>query len=101
MYYLMGSVVTGLALSGQLDGDSTRPWHSGLGQVGLKSDQALGGASTYHLEARDNSVLDKKVKFGTNTHHLHGLLELVHVDVWGLTKTVSLGGHRYFVFICR
>jgi len=39
------------------------------------------------------------VKFGTNTHHLYGLLELVHVDVWGPTKTVSLGGHRYFVLV--
>ena len=66
----------------------------------MKSDQANGGASTCHLEACDSSVLDKKkVKFGTNTHHLHGLLELVHVNVWGLTKNASLGGHQYFVSI--
>ena len=43
MYYLMGSAVTGLVSSGQLDGDSTRSWHSRLRQVGLKSDQAFGG----------------------------------------------------------
>ena len=66
------------------------------GQVDLKSDQPFGGASNCHLEARDNSVLDKEVKFDTSTHHLHGLLELVHVNP---TKTVSLGGHRYFVSI--
>ena len=60
LYYLMGGAVTGSASSGQLDGDSTRSWHSGHGQVSLKSDQALGGASTCHLKARDSSVLDKR-----------------------------------------
>ena len=96
----MGSAVTGLASSEQLDGDSTRSWLSGHKQAGLKSDQALGSASTCRLEARDSSVLDKKkAKFGTDTHHLHSLLELVHVDVWGSTKTASLEGHRYFVSI--
>jgi len=96
----MGSAVTGLVSLEQLDGDSTRSWHSGLRQVGLKSDQALGGASTCHLEARDSCVLDKKkVKFGTDTHHLHSLLELVHIDIWGPIKTASLESHRYFVSI--
>jgi len=100
MYYLMDSTVTRLASSGQLDGNSIKSWHSGHGQVGLKLDQALGGASTCHLKACDSSVLDKKkVKFDTDTHDLHGLLELVQVDVWGPTKTVSLGGHRHFVSI--
>ena len=100
MYCLMGSAVTELASPGQLDGDFTRSWHNGLKQIGLKSDQALGDASTYYLEAHDSCVLDKKkVKFDTDTHHLHGLLELVHVDVWDPTKTVSLGGHRYFISV--
>jgi len=58
--YLMGNAVTDLTFLGQLDGDFTRLWHSGFGQIGLKSDQALGGASTCHLEAHDSSVLDKK-----------------------------------------
>ena len=89
-----------MASSGQLNGDSTKSWHSGLGQVGLKSDKTLGGALTCHLEARDSCALDKKkVKFGTDTHHLHGLLELIHMDVWGPIKTASLGGHRYFVSV--
>ena len=96
----MGSAVTGLASSEQLDGDSTRSWHTGLRQVGLKLDQALGGASTCRLEARNSCVLHKKkVKFGTDTHHLHSLLELVHMDVWGSTKTASLGDYQYFVSV--
>ena len=52
------------------------------------------------MEARNISVVNKKkVKFDTDTHHLHGLLELAHVDVWGPTKNVSLGGHQYFVSV--
>jgi len=98
VYYLIGNAVTGLASSGQLD-DDTRSWHSELGQIGLKSDQALVGASTCNLEAHKNCILDKKVKFGTDTYHLHGLLELVHVDVWDPTRTASLGSHKYFVSI--
>ena len=39
------------------------------------------------------------MRFDTVAHHLRGLLELVHVDVWGSTKTASLGGHKYFVSI--
>jgi len=52
---------------------------------------------TCRLEACDSSVLKEKGEFDTDTHHLHGLLELVHVDVWGLTKNASLGCHKYFV----
>jgi len=97
---LTGSAITGLASSGKLDSNSTRSWHNGLGQVSLKSDQALGGASTCRLETYDSNILDKKtVKFGTDTHHLHDLLKLVHVNIWGPTKTASLGGHSYFVSI--
>ena len=37
------------------------------------------------------------MKFGTAVHQSKGLLDVVHMDVWGSTKTASLGGHRYFV----
>jgi len=101
MYYLIGSAVIGnLEASKHLEGDSTRLWHKWLGEVGLKSDQALIVASTRNLESRELCVLDKKkVRFSTIAQHLQGLLELVHVDVWGPTKTASLGGHKYFIFI--
>ena len=61
---------------------------------------SLEGASTCNIELGGHSVLDKKmtVKFGTTTHHLEGLLDCVHISIWGLTKTASLGGHWYFIF---
>ena len=60
LYYLMDSVITRLVSSGQMDDDSIRSWYSGLRQVGLESDQALGGASTCRLEACNSCILDKK-----------------------------------------
>ena len=49
--------------------------------------QTLEDASTCHLKPHDSCILDKKkVKFGTVTYYLHGLLELAHVDVGVLPR---------------
>jgi len=37
------------------------------------------------------------VKFGTAIHYTGGLLDCVHIDIWGSTKNASLRGHQYFV----
>ncbi|CAA0825675.1 Unknown protein, partial [Striga hermonthica] len=37
------------------------------------------------------------VKFGTTIHNTEGILDYVHSDVWGPSKTPSLGGRGYFV----
>ena len=57
------------------------------------------GASTCNLKLGQHDVLDKKtkVKFGTSTYYSEGLLDCFYVNVWGPTKTASLGEHRYFV----
>ena len=39
----------------------------------------------------------KRVKFGTVIHNTEGILDYIHTDVWGPTKTASLGGKHYFV----
>ena len=82
MYYLKGNTVTRLASSECLNDDSTRLWRRRLKKVGLKSDEALKGASTCHLKSRESCILDKKkVRFGIVTHHLHDFFDCVHVDV--------------------
>ena len=59
---------------------------------------SLEGASTCNLKLGVHGILDKKkVKFNTTTHHSEGLLDRVHVCIWGPIKTASLGDHRYFV----
>jgi len=76
-----------------------------LGHGGEKSSQpprkkrSLEGASTCNMKLGGHSVLDKKtkVKFNTTTHHSEGLLDCVHLSIWGPAKTASLGDHRYFV----
>ena len=74
-----------------------------LGHGGEKSLQApankgsLEGAFNWNMELGEHGVLDKKMKFNTITHHSEGLLDSVHVSIWGPAKTASLGGHRYFV----
>ena len=55
---------------------------------------------TCNLEFGERCALDKKtkVKFSTITHCSEGLLDCIHINVWGPTKTASLGVHWYFVF---
>ena len=75
-----------------------------VGHGGKKSLQApakkgsLEGAATCNLKFSEHGVLDKKtVNFSTTTHHSEGLLDCVHVSIWGPAKTASLGGLRYFI----
>jgi len=75
-----------------------------VGHGGKKSLQApakkgsLEGAFTCNLELGEHGILDKKkVKFSTTTYHSEGLLDCVHISVWGPAKAASLGGQRYLV----
>ena len=106
LYYLKGSTITGLvATSISSDDICTQVWYMRLRHTGEKSLQApakkgsLEGASTCNMELGGYSVLDKKtkVKFSTTVHHSVGLLDCIHVRIWGFAKTAPLGGHRYFV----
>ena len=56
------------------------------------------GAFTCNMKLGEHGVLNKKkVKFNTTTYHSEGLLDCVHVSIWGPAKTASLGGHSYFI----
>jgi len=74
-----------------------------VGYGGEKSLQALAkkgsleGAATCNLVGEYGVLDKKKVKFSTSTHRSKGLLDSVHISVWGPAKTASLGCHRYFV----
>ena len=37
------------------------------------------------------------MQFKTTTHKTEGILDYVHIDVWGPVQTTSLGGSVYFV----
>ena len=85
--------------------EMSRLWHMRLGHAGEKSLQTsamqglLKGAKTYKLDFCEQCVMGKqtRVKFETTIHNTKGILDYIHTDVWGLTKTASLGGKHYFV----
>ena len=85
--------------------EMSRLWHMRLGHAGEKSLQTLAmqgllkGAKTCKLDFCEQCVLgkQKRVNFGTAIHITEGILDYIHTDVWGPTKTASLGGKHYFV----
>ncbi|GMP87678.1 hypothetical protein CsSME_00039951 [Camellia sinensis var. sinensis] len=111
LYFLDGSTVTGrvavsTSSSSEDDAsDTSKLWHMRLGHVGEKALQGLvkqgllKGAKTGKLEFCEHCVLGKqtRIKFGTAIHRTKGILDYVHTDVWGPSKTASLGGKHYFV----
>ncbi|KAH9727035.1 Integrase catalytic domain-containing protein [Citrus sinensis] len=85
--------------------DTTKLWHVRLGHAGEKSLQTLmrhgllQGTKTCKLNFCEHCVVGKKtrVKFGTANHDTREILEYVHSDVCGPTKTASIGESHYFV----
>ena len=52
---------------------------------------SLEGASTCNMELDENDVLDKKkVKLSITSLHSEGLLNCVHVSIWGPAETARL-----------
>ncbi|KAH9753489.1 Integrase catalytic domain-containing protein [Citrus sinensis] len=104
LYYLKGGT-TDEANVVEAHSDTTKLWHVRLGHAGEKSLQTLmrhgllKGTKTCKLNFCEHCVVGKKtrVKFGTTNHNTREILEYVHSDVWGPTKTASIGGSHYFV----
>ncbi|KAK9215025.1 hypothetical protein WN944_007028 [Citrus x changshan-huyou] len=104
LYYLKGGT-TDEANVVEAHSDTTKLWHVRLGHAGEKSLQTLmrhgflKGTKTCKLNFCEHCVVGKKtrVKFGTANHNTREILEYVHSDVWGPTKTASIGGSHYFV----
>ena len=77
----------------------------GLGHTGEKSlkvlvkQELLKGARTYKLDFCEHFIIRKKtkVKIGIATHCTKRTLDYIHTDVWGPTKTASIGGKHFFV----
>ena len=78
-----------------------------LGYAGEKSMQALTkqdllkGAKTCKMEFFEHRALAKKtkVKFDTAIHRTKGILDYVHIDIWGPSKNASIRG-KYYCLLC-
>ncbi|KAH9768832.1 Integrase catalytic domain-containing protein [Citrus sinensis] len=104
LYYLKGGT-TNEANVVEAHSETTKLCHVRLGHAGEKSLQTLmrhgllKGTKTCKVNFCEHCVVGKKirVKFGTANHDTREILEYVHSDVWGPTKTASIGGSHYFV----
>ena len=108
LYLYQGSTAVGtIAAVSEADkvAEMSRLWHMRLGHAGEKSLQTLAmqgllkGAKTCKLDFCEQCVLgkQKRGKFGIAIHYTEGILDYIHTDIWGPTKTASLGGKHYFV----
>ena len=108
LYLYQGSTTVGTAAAvSETDKltEMSKLWHMRLGHAGEKSLQTLAmqgllkGAKTCKLDFCEQCVMgkQKRVKFSTAIHNTEGILDYIHTDVWGPTKTASLGGKHYFV----
>nr|GEX22596.1 protein kinase-like domain-containing protein [Tanacetum cinerariifolium] len=79
-------------------------WHMRLGHAGENSlnllikQGLLKGLCSCKLDLCEHCINEKTwVKFRTSIHKTQGILDYVHSDVWGRSKTRSLGGRHYYV----
>ncbi|KAE8725113.1 hypothetical protein F3Y22_tig00009009pilonHSYRG00067 [Hibiscus syriacus] len=106
LYYYQGSTIIGAVAvaSGGDDLDATQLWHMRLGHAGEKSLQILAkkgllkGAKACKLNFCEHCVLgkQKRVKFGTTIHNTKGIVDYIHSDVWGPSKTIN---HYFVTFV--
>ena len=108
LYLYQGSTTVGTAAAvSEADkvAEMFRLLHMRLGHAEQKSLQMLTmqgllkGAKTCKLSFCEQCVMgkQKRMKFDTAIHNTEGILDYIHTDVWGPTKTASLGGKHYFV----
>ncbi|PHU17199.1 hypothetical protein BC332_12894 [Capsicum chinense] len=108
LYHYHGSTIIGtttVTSSVDKEAEVTRLWHMRLAHAGGKSlkilsdQEFLKGAKSGNLEFCEHCVKGKqtRVKFGTTIHNTKGILDYEHSDVWGASKTPSLGGKHYFI----
>ena len=107
-YHYKGRTVVGTVAAvtgGDRNSEAAKLWHMRLGHAGEKSlnllikQGLLKGVSSCKLDLCEHCINGKttRVKFGTSIHKTQGILDYVHSDVWGPSKTRSLGGRHYYV----
>jgi len=103
IYKLLVSTVVGGVAS--VLADCSVLWHMRLGHMGergmleLHKRNLLKGVKTCKIDFCKLCILGKqnRVQFKTATHKTEGILDYVHLDVWGPVRTASRGGHMYFL----
>lgn len=87
--------------------DESLLWHARLGHVSesglnvLLRQEILKHPRSFKVESCEQCILgkSKKQSFGTGFHTSTAPLDYAHADLWGPSKTETLGGGRYFISI--
>ncbi|GKD41289.1 retrotransposon protein, putative, ty1-copia subclass, partial [Tanacetum coccineum] len=82
-------------------------WHKRVGYISearlqvLEQQELFGNKSLGKLDFCENYVLGKshRVRFGVGRHTTQGVIDYIHLDLWGPSQVESLGGKRYFLSI--
>lgn len=106
LYVLKGQVEAGEAevVSESKKAKATL-WHRRLGHVSerglckLSKQGLLCGDQVTKLDFREHCIYGKsqRLKFGRGIHCTKATLDHIHLDLWRVVRTVSLGGARYFM----
>jgi len=105
IYRILGSTVVSRVAYVESNDDATKLWHLRLGHLNehkmteLHKRGLLKGVQSCKLDLCDYYVLRKqtRVLFKVAEHTTKGILDYVHIDVWGSTRDSSLGRSHYFV----
>ncbi|XP_073273290.1 uncharacterized mitochondrial protein AtMg00300-like [Primulina huaijiensis] len=108
LYSLVGSTIIGSAAAvAKGDGNKTQLWHKRLGHASEQGLLELCKQGAFYGDKIENPgfceecVYGKscRVKFNTSTYRTKATLEYIHSDLWGASRTASLGGAKYFMSI--
>jgi hypothetical protein len=108
LYVLRGSTLPGIAAAISSDDSSkTNLWHkrlghmSELGMAELAKRELIDGCDLSKFEFCQHCIFGKhkRVKFNASVHTTKGILDYVHVDVWGPSHRTSNGGANYMLTI--
>jgi len=107
LYFLQGTTVIGSAAvyTTLANVDNMKLWHMRLGYISekgmtiLSKKGCLGSAGMGKLDFCEHSVdgKQKRVSFSTAKHHIQGIIDYIHSDLWGPSRVPSFGGKRYML----
>nr|GEZ81350.1 retrovirus-related Pol polyprotein from transposon TNT 1-94 [Tanacetum cinerariifolium] len=108
VYSLDGHAMVGELNASVEEKDSlVQVWHKRLGHISevrlhvLEKQVLFCKKSPGKLDFCKNYVLGRshRVRFDVGRHTTQGVIDYVHLDLWGLSQVESLGGKRYFLSI--
>uniref|UniRef100_A0A2N9FEH3 CCHC-type domain-containing protein n=1 Tax=Fagus sylvatica TaxID=28930 RepID=A0A2N9FEH3_FAGSY len=99
------TILGGVAAVAESEDDDTLLWHMRLGHMSkrgmreLHKRNLLIGIKSCKLDFCKYCIMGKqcRVRFKITTHKTKGILDYMHLDIWGPVRTPSKGGAQYFM----